>query len=125
MCAEITWALTDHACRKCGGRVLRSVTGAGMTPGGNSIHRCADCGAQTWRMGPNDICWCGFSHKGSRDNPYRCIPVSMAANNPEIETALSRCGINAPYQNEIGIVLYEDLKEALRNGKNQDTDKDS
>lgn len=38
-----TWALTDHLCRDCGGRVLRCVTGNGITPGGNPIYKCADC----------------------------------------------------------------------------------
>ena len=35
---KLTWALEDHLCRSCGGRILRSVSGAGMTPGGDPRH---------------------------------------------------------------------------------------
>ena len=39
-----TWAIEDHLCRSCGGRILRCVKGNGMTPGGNPLYKCADCG---------------------------------------------------------------------------------
>ena len=39
----ITWTLTDHLCRHCGGRILQSASGVGPTAGGNPLYRCADC----------------------------------------------------------------------------------
>ena len=61
--SKLTWALEDHLCRSCGGRILRSVSGAGMTPGGNPVIKCADCGKAAAASGPEALCWCGFSHR--------------------------------------------------------------
>ncbi len=52
------WAIEDHICRKCGGRILRRVTGGGATPGGNPVFRCASCGTQKSGMGPGVLCCC-------------------------------------------------------------------
>ncbi len=111
---DITWAITDHICRSCGGRILRSVTGAGMTPGGNSIYRCADCWASTTRMGPDEVCWCGFAMKGSRQPAYMCIPVSMARGNEALMQAIKRCGYNDRSNQEVAIILRADWKEIKR-----------
>lgn len=51
------WELTDHACRHCMGRLLRSVTPAGSTV------CCAECGA-TVSGECDELCWCGVEVKG-------------------------------------------------------------
>jgi hypothetical protein len=86
-----TWSPTDHACRECGGRVVM-VHGHGPTGGGNPIWRCADCGIALADMGPECICWCGFSHKGQADTPYRCVRVDLGDKEPAIDLALGRSG---------------------------------
>ena len=60
---KLTWALEDHLCLSCGGRILRSVRGAGMTPGGNPVFKCADYGKAAAASSPEALCWCGFSHR--------------------------------------------------------------
>ena len=69
---RITWVIEDHICKNCGGRILRSVTGAGMTPGGNPLYRCADCGANGYAL--DEICWCGLHHRNQTMEPYQCLP---------------------------------------------------
>jgi len=109
--AKMTWVLEDHLCKKCGGRILRSASGAGMTPGGNPVFRCADCGASTVAMGPEDLCWCGFAHKHNHNaTAYRCVPFSVLKDRPELASAFGACGCDPKRGGEVGIMLERDLR---------------
>lgn len=104
-----TWTLADHLCRDCGGRILQSATGAGMTPGGNPIYRCADCGVSCCGMTPNGICWCGYhprQNHGSR--VYQCLPFSILEERPGLRVAFAQCG-HDPTRGEVGVVLSSSL----------------
>jgi hypothetical protein len=106
---KMTWVLEDHLCRACGGRILRCVSGAGPTGGGNPVFKCADCGASAASMGPDSLCWCGFSHRQQHDiTAYRCMPFSVLKDRPELERAFRACGCD-PGRGEVGIVLERDL----------------
>lgn len=60
------WALTDHACRACLGRVL--VTGS---PGAKR-YRCAECGIEgEGRV--QSICACGATLRGGKNAGFRCV----------------------------------------------------
>lgn len=107
------YVLEDHLCRKCGGRILRCVAGAGMTPGGNPIYRCADCGVATSASSPNSLCWCGFSHRMNACTAYRCLPFSILDRYPELRTVFAECGCD-PSRGEVGIVLETSLGSALK-----------
>ena len=64
------WNLTDHACRACFGRVLRSVAAP-------TVYRCSNCGLQEpGRKGLKHppICACGMK-VGGRDAGIRCVVV--------------------------------------------------
>jgi len=104
-----TWVIEDHLCRKCGGRILRCVTGNGMTPGGNPIYRCADCGNSASSMGPESVCWCGFSHRHNRSFPYRCLSFKTLDDIPKLLAAFRNCGCD-PERGEVGIVLNADYQ---------------
>lgn len=108
----ITWTITDHLCRYCGGRVLQSASGAGMTPGGNPIYRCADCGKKSSAMLPDVICWCGLKHRGQEEAPYRCLPFSVLKDRPYLREAFASCGCD-PERGEVGIVTEADLYRIL------------
>lgn len=110
----ITFALEDHLCRGCGGRILRRVTGVGVTPGGNPIYQCASCGARSCGMSPEAICWCGFAHRNNQIEPYKCLPFSIVNDYPKLLAAFRACGCE-PKKGEVGIVLEADLKEAIKN----------
>lgn len=61
------WSLTAHACRHCGGRVLRS-----------GVHfMCANCESRCSHQ-PSGVCGCGLfpgaKPKGSATGPFACIP---------------------------------------------------
>lgn len=100
-----TWEIEDHLCRDCGGRILRCVTGNGMTPGGNPIYKCADCGKATASMGASALCWCGFSMRGNLHiKAYSCLPFSILEQRPELKQAFLACGCD-PKRGEVGIVL--------------------
>ena len=101
-----TWALTDHLCKGCGGRILRCVTGNGITGGGNPIYKCADCGVAAAAMGPEVLCWCGFSHRMQHISAYRCVPFSVLKDRPELEDSFKACGCD-PKRGEVGIMLEE------------------
>jgi hypothetical protein len=104
-----TWALEDHLCKACGGRILRCVTGNGITGGGNPVFKCADCGKAAAAMGPEVLCWCGFSNRGNRDNAYTCQPFSVLKERPELLSAFRACGCD-PERGEVGIMLKRDLR---------------
>ena len=63
--AEELWALTDHACAKCLGRVLRRVG-----PDGRPVVRCADCGTEAAGEAPA-VCACGI--RRGKYAGLRCI----------------------------------------------------
>lgn len=106
-----TWTLEDHLCRSCGGRILRCATGNGMTPGGNPIRRCADCGASCTTMGPDEICWCGYAPRLNSVGAYRCLPFRVLDRMPELAAAFRACGFD-PERGEVGFVLERDLRTA-------------
>lgn len=55
------WALTEHSCRHCLGRVLER----------DGEFRCANCGVAVSGV-VEDLCWCGFEVKG-RNAGWRCV----------------------------------------------------
>lgn len=109
-----TWVIEDHLCKSCGGRILKCATGAGPTPDGNPLFKCADCGKSASAMGPEALCWCGFSHRGNSDqNAYVCQPFSILKEHPELLKAFLSCGCN-PDRGEVGIMLERDLRDGPR-----------
>lgn len=106
---ERTWALEDHLCMKCGGRILRCVTGGGPTGGGNPIFRCADCSTSTSDMGPHTLCWCGFSHRNQKIPAYACVPYSILEERPELLQAFLSCGCDPKRGGDVGILLVKHL----------------
>ena len=103
-----TWELEDHLCKVCGGRILRCASGAGPSPGGNPLYRCADCGVATTSMGPGALCWCGFGHRMQNDGAYSCVPFSILRDRPDLLSAFRSCGCE-PGRSEVGIMLSKDL----------------
>ena len=110
------WALEDHLCRKCGGRILRSVSGAGATPGGDPVFMCASCGFAMAAIGPYAVCWCGFGHRNNEPGAYRCLPFSALQDCPEVarelENAFRSCGCD-PENGVVGIMLETDYERIL------------
>jgi hypothetical protein len=73
------WELTDHCCRVCFGRILRSAEHAPPPlpgePGDARAYRwrCACCGAETIHRHVESICACGTRQKNGRDMGLRCV----------------------------------------------------
>ena len=110
-----TWALIDHLCRSCGGRILRCVTGCGVTPSGNPLFKCADCGKTQSAMGPAALCWCGLTHKHNHNvSPYVCQPFSVLETRPKLLKAFLACGCDPQRGGEVGIMLERDLMDAQK-----------
>lgn len=121
---RIHWALVDHLCRACGGRVLVSVANKGMTPGGNAIYRCADCGeSSTSTAGFMDVCWCGQEMRRNNHLPgkYMCLPFSILEEKPWLKTAFLSFGCD-PERGDVGIMTREeyqrmhDMAASLKDG---------
>lgn len=64
---EEAWAIEPHACRHCGGRILRR----------GNLFRCAGCGIEA-RDRVSAICGCGLYPAARRgrasSGPFRCGP---------------------------------------------------
>ena len=111
--ADMHWAIEDHLCKDCGGRILRCVKGGGPTGGGNPIYKCADCGKASSAMGPQVLCWCGFFHKGNYGTTaYMCAPFSILKEHPNLRDAFMSCGSD-PSRGEVGILLERDYREEM------------
>ena len=105
------YRLEDHLCRHCGGRVLRCVSGSGVTPGGNPVFMCADCGKSSCGLGPGGLCWCGFTHRHNHETPYMCLPFE---GNEKYRRQFQDCGCDPDNgKAQIGIVLIESLRETV------------
>lgn len=104
----ITWQLVDHLCSKCGGRILKSVSGVGMSPGGNPLFRCADCGENCFGLSPSNICWCGMKQKFQSFPAYTCMPYSILKDNPELFGNFMSCGCDPKKGGEVGIIIRKE-----------------
>lgn len=67
---EQHWAITDHVCRVCFGRILRH---RDDTPDGVKLFRCACCGIESkgWL---DPICSCGMKFNSGRLIGVKCQP---------------------------------------------------
>ncbi len=92
--------------------MLRCVSGNGVTPGGNPIYKCADCGVSMASMGPTDLCWCGFAHKRNDITAYVCVPFSILDKRPELLSAFRACGCDPERGGDVGIMLESDFVAA-------------
>lgn len=117
--SEKRWIITDHLCRNCGGRILKCASGAGMTPGGNPLYKCADCGRANSSMDTSSLCWCGMTHKNNHHmrGAYVCVAFKEIDDMPELRELFAKCGCD-PARGEVGIVLREDYA-SLRRGISQ------
>lgn len=112
---NMTWRLLDHLCKSCGGRLLQCASGQGPSPGGNPLFKCADCGNATTSLGPEALCWCGFSHRlqSTSSTAYKCVPFSLIKDRPEFAqkliNAFRSCGCE-PGRGEVGIMLEDDYR---------------
>lgn len=114
MSKVMTWELSDHLCKWCGGRVLRCVGGAPISGGGNPTWKCADCGKSAAAMGPDVLCWCGYSHKHNHNaTAYVCQPFSVLAEKPALLDAFKACGCDPARGGEVGIMLERDWRAVM------------
>ena len=91
--------------------MLKSVSGAGATPGGNPIWKCADCGKSNCGIGPEILCWCGSSHKLNHNmTAYICKPFALLESRPELLAAFLACGCDPKRGGEVGIMLERDFR---------------
>lgn len=113
---ERTWKIVDHLCRICNGRILKCVSGAGPTPGGNPVFKCSLCGKETSGMDSSNICWCGSSFKNSIDTPYICVSFSMIEKYPKLLDAFLSHGQNPKRESsgEVGILLEDQLRKVVK-----------
>lgn len=112
---EQRWVIKDHLCRNCGGRILKCVSGGGMTAGGNPIFKCADCGRMTSSSDASSLCWCGTKHKNNHHlrGAYTCRPFSEIDEIPELKNLFLKCGCD-PERGEVGIVLRKDYEKLIK-----------
>lgn len=105
MSKQEKWAIEDHLCVSCGGRILRALHGV-VTGGGNPLFRCADCGKAAAAMSPAPLCWCGFSYKGQHHlKVYRCVPFSILNQEPDLRQAFLACGSDPDRKTaEVGVI---------------------
>ncbi len=106
-----TYSLTDHACRICSGRILMQETLTGVTPGGNPVFRCADCGKESCGMTPEGICWCGFTQRRqAQSGDWLCMRTDKAVDQPWVRDAFAHCGVDVNSDVEIAVINREMLK---------------
>lgn len=112
---ERTWKIIDHLCRICNGRILKCVSGAGPTPGGNPVFKCSLCGKETSGMDSSALCWCGFSMKNQYEKPYICVPYSMIEEYPKLLDAFLSCGYDPKRESsgEVGIMPEDKYRDIL------------
>lgn len=88
------WALTDHVCRCCFGRVL-----VRETFDHRRVYRCSNCGVEQEGRSEAAICACGLKLKTGVDAGIRCqrqeaptpeLPAEITAAQVEIPAAAKR-----------------------------------
>lgn len=76
---SVTWAVTDHCCRYCYGRVLKRRVSPIY-----SVVRCAKCDTEV-RGDEQALCWCG-QNVGDRGKIYECVRNPSVS--PELPNAV-------------------------------------
>ena len=116
-----TWVFEPHRCMDCSGRIMRCVTGNGMSPGGNPMYKCADCGKCRWAL-VCDICWCRLEFKNQVDCGYQCVEFKKIEDYPGLLNAFRSCGCEPPppwgtnaRAGDIGILTKESYRSNTRN----------
>jgi len=62
-------------------------------------------------MLPNELCWCGFAHKGQEEGMYQCISFDVIKKDPSFLGLFQACGCDPERKtSEVGIVLLEMLR---------------
>lgn len=64
-------------------------------------------------IGPDVLCWCGFSHRNNFLTTYQCVPFSVLKERPELEPAFRACGCD-PARGEVGIMVERDSYAGLK-----------
>lgn len=61
------YILTDHVCRNCANRILKST-------GDQPHYRCSMCHWTSAGTSPKRICMCGAQKMNGKDMGLRCVP---------------------------------------------------
>lgn len=74
--SRFVWALTQHVCVACMGRILERalLDVPGQPPGRERVYRCACCGAERDGYTPAVLCACGLALKGRHNLGLKCEP---------------------------------------------------
>jgi hypothetical protein len=113
-----TWYIEDHVCRFCaGGRILKCASNQGMSPGGNPLYKCSDCGKTVFGMDCSNLCWCGQAFKNQFDNAYTCLSFKAIETHPypdQLRNAFLSCGCDpSGKRTEVGILLKESYRKSF------------
>lgn len=106
------YELTNHVCRKCGGRVGRYL-GSVVTGGGNPLWVCIDCEDASAGMFPSVVCWCGYQHprggNGQGAQTYGCFPRTVIQSQPWMQDAFAQNGYFPDGRWQVGVVALASL----------------
>lgn len=69
------YEMTDHLCRHCRGRILHD---------GDTLYRCAECGASVDGDDHEALCCCGLVLADGRDARFRCVVVPVEQRTPAV-----------------------------------------
>lgn len=101
---RLSYSITDHACQKCGGRILvRAITGAGIS--GYSSYMCSCCELTESGLVDPPFCYCNLKWRGSEVSYYRCVNIRKELSNaPWLKDACAHSGYDVESGQAIGLV---------------------
>lgn len=108
---QLTYNLTDHACNKCGGRILREKA-AGLGISGYDYYVCSCCGLGGSGMITPPTCYCNMKWRGSDVSNYRCVNVKELSKAPWLKDACAHSGYDIDSGQTIGLVCRNAEKTA-------------
>ncbi len=117
---EALWQLEDHLCKKCGGRILKSVSGFDLNASEEHLFRCADCGNSAYGDSPDVICWCGMKHRLQDYSVFRCQSYSILNERPELLDSFKDCGCDPDNGGEVGVMMAKDLGDVAEETEKQE-----
>jgi hypothetical protein len=101
---QLVYTMTDHACMKCGGRVLASNSSTGI--GGYVSYICSCCEASGSGMLP-PICYYHLKWRGGEVPLYRCVHRRELSESPWMKDACAHSGYDIESGQVIGMVSIE------------------
>jgi hypothetical protein len=102
---QTKYILINHACNKCGGRILAPSNGTGIS--GYTSYICSCCEISGSGLLNPPFCYCNQELRGAEVSTYRCVHKDELSKAPWLLEACAHSGYLIDSDQKVGLVSLE------------------